>query len=133
MSDLEDSTKPIVEFLLARIAEDDAAAQAAADSPSRAGPYWGNTFREVFGLRLAPVGTTVASSYADHIARNNPARVLAECAAKRRVIELTDDVAWLDSALTSEMGGKDEGSADSILYALAAVYSDHPDYRKEWA
>ena len=45
----------------------------------------------------------------------NPARVLAECAAKRAIIEADKECdGW------------------AILYALAVVYADHPDYDQEW-
>lgn len=42
----------------------------------------------------------------------NPARVLAECAAKRAIIRY---------------------SPDETLRHLASVYKDHPDYQQEWA
>ena len=67
-------------------------------------------------------------------------RVLAECAAKRRIVglhyqdvvpgkfDLAEDHAcdrgWGDVAYTEDC---------TTLRALAAVYSDHPDYRQEWA
>ena len=46
----------------------------------------------------------------------DPARVLAECVAKRRIVETF--VMW-------QYG-------DTILSYLATPYSDHPDYREEW-
>lgn len=71
-----------------------------------------------------------------HIARHDPARVLAEVAAKRRIVELhsgahecstfdrngeIDNCTWcLDS---------DECSTVALL---ASVYTGHPDYRPEW-
>lgn len=53
------------------------------------------------------------------------ARVLAECAAKREVIELAKEVADIDNSLMSE--------DKKLLRTLAAVYKDHPDYQQEWA
>ena len=52
----------------------------------------------------------------------NPARVLAECAAKRAIIEQVSDVAWGGYAVR-----------DVVLGHLAAVYKTHPDYRDDWA
>ncbi len=79
----------ITEFLLARIAEDEAVA-------------------------LAANGPSV------HAARHDPTRVLAECAAKRAIIEQAER--------------SDSGWWESIYVAiLAAVYADHPDYDPSWA
>lgn len=56
-------------------------------------------------------------------------RFLAECEAKRRIVEAHAE-AW-------ELGREDylEGvwrSEDHTIRLLAAVYADHPDYREEW-
>ena len=56
----------------------------------------------------------VLTTVAGHIARHDPARVLAECDAKRRIVERRNH---LDGP---------------TLRALAAVYADHPDWREEW-
>ena len=50
-------------------------------------------------------------------------RVLAECAAKRAIIEAHD----LDDRRT------DLHVSEPLLGILAAVYSDHPDYQEEWS
>ncbi len=89
----------LVEFLRARLAEDDAAARA-------------------FGIGV----WSVAGPQAEHIARWDPARVLAECEAKRRIIEQVRDVKWGGFAVR-----------DTILELLALPYADHPDYRAWWA
>lgn len=54
----------------------------------------------------------------------SPTRVLAECAAKREIISKQDD------AMDSYAGAR---VMDHVLQALASVYEDHPDYRQEWA
>lgn len=78
----------------------------------------------------------VKQSDGAHIARHDPARVLAECAAKRRIVErhgaLDEDEcpgcgAYLDGTWRT---GPGELCPD--LAALASVYADHPDYREEW-
>lgn len=76
----------ITEFLEARIEEDEATAQAAADSPAGAGGRWVSCFRQIEGAGHAQVADTQSSWYSDHIVRFDPARVLAECAAKRAII-----------------------------------------------
>lgn len=100
----------ITEFLEARIAEDEAAANAYAKVPPL----------QVFN------GSTWVGGY-------DPARVLAECAAKRAIIKLAEDVESMDTQISNEWGGPNDGTADEILAALAAVYADHPDYQDEWA
>jgi hypothetical protein len=57
---------------------------------------------------------------ADHIARWDPARVLREVEARRRMVEF---------ALRLDYG-TDEGDLQRLL---ALPYSDHPGYRQEWA
>jgi hypothetical protein len=64
---------------------------------------------------------------------HSPARVLAECAAKDRVIGRC-----MDFLNPQPPGGEDAAAqflrhlAESVLRDLAAVYADHADYRAEW-
>ena len=67
---------------------------------------------------------------AEHIARHDPARVLAECAAKRAIIEACERLE--DQRLDSNDWSMDLTS-EVILGPLAAVYADHADYQQEWA
>ena len=67
-----------------------------------------------------------------------PSAILAECAAKRAIIELApkateaeqgfDDYVWRGAGPEQN----EPYTGDAILYALAAVYKDHPDYQQEW-
>lgn len=117
---------PLAEFLLARIAEDEEAARAA--SP---GPWHLNAERtEVIAVDDIQVAEAFALSNnqlratAEHIARWDPARVLAECDAKRRLV--TELVRMQDE----EMGW--DGVEDKVMSYLALPYADHPEYREEW-
>lgn len=100
----------LTEFLLARIAEDEAVAHAATHEVAIAEDRYS----------WASVDFN-ATENAEHGRRWEPERVLAECEAKRRI------VAELDNA-----------EDDDTFYGwraiahLAAVYADHPDYRGEW-
>lgn len=77
-----------------------------------------------------------------HIARHDPARVLREVEAKRAVIataflyEATIDGEWgcVHNADEIAAGRCPDIRPDKvyILRLLAAIYSDHPDYRDEW-
>lgn len=126
----------IIEFLEARIAEDEAAAvelaaadAAAADleAPGAAaaaaelearrevggpGPGAGSPGRPVVrtGLDVSPF---------------TAARVLAECAAKRKILANVP----LVTDISSQMGG----TSEYVLMCLASVYGWHPDYQEGWA
>jgi hypothetical protein len=72
-----------------------------------------------------------------HIARHDPARVLREVQAKRKVIELYEYAvaAWLldrdkPNPPTVHLGEK--AMAEAVLQALALPYSGRPGYREEW-
>lgn len=84
---------------------------------------------------------------AEHIARHGPSRVLAECEAKRRIVELHQlmdyDQPYRGTPCCERCtaGGEypaDDGDTDEqnwpcpTLRALALPYADHPDYREEW-
>lgn len=103
----------IEEFLLARIAEDEVELSVCRDLNWFPGKKYG-------------IG---AVSYD---------RLSAECTAKRAIMELADDATSLDYSVDNDrrVGTRDEAvepyCGDSILRALAAPYSDHPDYQKEW-
>lgn len=68
---------------------------------------------------------------AGHIIRHDPVRVLAECEAKRRIVERWE-VAYL-SLNYDEFDLWVHKAAGFTLGALALPYADHPDYRPEWA
>lgn len=61
-----------------------------------------------------------------HIARHDPARALREVEAKRRIIELAGAI----SCSGAEFAEQDY---QTLTRSLAAVYSDHPDYQADWA
>jgi hypothetical protein len=128
----------ITEFLEARISEDEQVARAAT-----AGPW---TWEEdqpmdesfLYGLDDIPVVVAYgmhtpgflecSDEDRTHIAAHDPARVLAECAAKRKAIQ---EMSWIHGDPWEYGAAAD--AATSTLHALAAVYSDHPDYQQEWA
>jgi len=111
----------VTEFLLARIAEDEAAATAAVEFDYGVSAWCDD-------------GDPVNA----HIARHDPARVLAECQAKRAIIEQADEASGLDAMVDNDraVGPRDMETdpyvGDVILRHLAGVYADHPDYRQEW-
>jgi len=150
----------IVDFLMQRIAEDEASARAAVgnDGP----PTWlPDDADGVYGVRPDVDWDEVCQSHtygvpnecefnptacgisitddqvleharARHIARHDPARVLADCEAKRRIVGLHERRPdWPDC---QECGDRDDIKPwpCSTLRLLALPYADHPDYRPEW-
>lgn len=123
----------LTDFLLVRIAEDEALVldHWDSDGKARVATMW--TGGE-------PGHTTVASDQRDDAwfadgrevedARHvqvlfDPARVLAECEAKRRIVEGLRGIAENTVSLS-------DSSPHAVLRHLASVYADHPDYRDEW-
>lgn len=108
-------TLSIVDFLKARIEEDRVLAQAAIDDLY--GPddcYFDTSNRHIV----------------DHYLRHDPARVLREVTAKRRIVEAEQDRVLDEGPLPEHMRGSVE---TDVLALLALPYADHPDYREEWA
>jgi hypothetical protein len=74
-----------------------------------------------------------------HIARHDPARVLREVAAKRRVLE-RHTAGWRGSGnpcLGCNFGPQEDEFTEDIeecpeLRDMASVYADHPDYNPAW-
>lgn len=108
-------TRPITlaAFLLARIVEDQVAAQAALERGSVV--YDRATLRDRKFI--------VADS--THIPRWRPARVLAECEAKRRIVVRAGEILLAAVPMAVHL-------ARQTLVDLARPYADHADYRTEW-
>ncbi|MFD9396533.1 DUF6221 family protein [Streptomyces sp. NPDC060000] len=75
------------------------------------------------GAGVETADTEQGRSDADFIAAHNPARVLREIDAKRRMIGRIDSHATIM--------GWDEVHGD-LLHLLALPYADRPGYRAEW-
>jgi hypothetical protein len=127
----------ITEFLEARIAEDEAEARAATPGP------WDSMTEETGNgeniyytvehgdTQLLDMADSSGQGRADayHIARHNPARVLAECEAKRAIAGLHK----VGADQCDEHNAMFESIPCPTIRALAAVYKDHRDYQQEWA
>lgn len=92
----------ITEFLLARIAEDEQRAHAAAEQNA-----------VMYRTPTQP----------------DP-RLLRECEAKRRLIELAGET---QQAWNEEYGHSGPVTGTEEWRILAAIYQDHPDYDPAWA
>ena len=64
-----------------------------------------------------------------HVARWSPVRVMAECEAKRRIVER---LLFVQEGDTTEHAWHEQGLFEAVGF-LALPYADHPDYQQEWA
>jgi hypothetical protein len=112
----------LADFLLARIAEDEAAARHA---PGSGRDWQALEGRDEWAVVENATSLVAAQSrdpwWARHIARHDPARVLAECDAKRRIVQDMPFVGECAAELLLRVG-----------QILALPYAAHPDYREEW-
>jgi hypothetical protein len=70
------------------------------------------------------------SSAAGHIARWDPARVLREVEAKRRLLQQFE---LRGNSVRATVVPATGGVWDDLLRLLALPYADRPGYRQEWA
>lgn len=132
----------IVEFLNARLDEDQAVVAAVEDNSAPFTGEWINDDGRVLRTRnrwvlaYKPNAEPWRPGVLDHIARYDPARVLAEVATKRRVL-----ARHANDGYGSCEGCGCEYADISLRYAieecpelrdLAAVYADYPDYDPAW-
>ena len=145
----------LVDFLRARLDEDQEVARSAIAGPwaiAENGELYAPFFdREIrYGAGWSSVDhlyvtsdsegllPSVQEEQATHIARHDPARVLADVEAKRRIIELHRvivDSAW-PAGHCLECWDQEAGDYRpwpcSTLQLLALPFAEHPDYRQEW-
>jgi hypothetical protein len=146
----------LVEFLLARLAEDEAAALAATPGPwelrdlgdetfnsdDRAGwwwvwrkdvPHYAGVMEVDHADPEMPIGVAAITDHdrgapersdAEHIARWNPARVLAEVAAKRAILTEIERIlpVCIDPMTPAGM----------VALAMAQPYADRPGFDPAW-
>lgn len=143
---------PLVPFLRARLDEDAAAALAAIHADGRTwqvsgshaddgGTYWSiaaptggpTDVVELVGSGLSGGGAHTAE-VAEHIARHDPERVLADVGSKRQAL---DHYERIQQHTRKSDGGDDyvfaEGAVRKQIQYMALAYAGHPDYQPEWA
>lgn len=150
-------TDDLAQFLRDRLDEEGMLAEQAAECGA---PSWDRAADVLLlpGLanrrRLAERGVEGALDGAvdAHHARHDPARVLAEVDAKRRIMDLhcpvdpfdgSEEPGWLECAacgpnnddepiIAAPGAGEPEWHPCTTLRLLALPYADHADYREEW-
>jgi hypothetical protein len=107
----------VADFLLARIAEDEVVAV-------QLGELWAmvtDADRRKLDAGVRE-GMDSVFAVADGAPRDGaPSRLLAECKAKRRIVEQFSDTGWGGYAVR-----------DYVLGQLALPYAGHPDYQEAW-
>lgn len=123
-------TDALVTWLREALDEDEQASQAAA----AAGPTPWSVVEGEGGPRVAAAGgdylaenrwyglDAMPAEVAEHIARWDPARVLAEVEAKRQILDLWETVDPGPAGLTLV----------EVILALAQPYASRPGFRDEW-
>lgn len=106
----------LVDFLRARLADDDAVAFFASEDEKIIGP-------------LAAHGIADDDHRVPHVNRWSPARVHAECVTKLRILDAYESTQppWPSHGEDTEWL-----AVEWALKCLALPYVDHPDYREEW-
>lgn len=120
----------LVDFLRARLDEDETVAREAGGEswpmPERVG-Y--ENLESVSG-EVVMYGDSWRDDMGPHIARHDPARVLADVEAKRRIVDRYAKIA-AGNGETTELAFHEQGLFEAVLY-LASAYAYHPDYSEEW-
>jgi hypothetical protein len=133
----------LVGFLRARIDADEAAARAATEDPGMSAEWYEQTSGCLdIGLPnhggqdwtdyVWPQGDSRVTRY---IARWDPARVLAEVAAKRQLVRLFSDRPTAPPAsdvFLSAMAASVTSTNDWVLRQMVQPYADHPDFDPTW-
>lgn len=128
----------LAEFAAARLAEDEAWARDAMSG------RWEVRGRSVYVADGPPSLNPVASGawdYAPHIARHDPARVLREVAAKRKILARHAPHRTASGGLACDWCSEDTDDRPQLAKVswpcgdvrdIAAIWSDHPDYDPSW-
>ncbi|RDI13462.1 hypothetical protein DEU38_13437 [Rhodococcus sp. AG1013] len=141
----------IVEFLRARLDEDERVARAAVirygltwwrtDAPDDVDEYadWpGFVCGDHPALAVLDRDDDNDGPHADHIARHDPARVAREVAAKRAILAQEEEARAHYDHIKSSATYPVETSIGhvvalaTVIRHLASAYADHPDYREDW-
>jgi len=133
----------LVVFLRARLAEDVRAAIATLKPEVVVGSHRGKPIPRwaVHGSGRGLIdegGGTVRAkdifpAEAEHVVRHDPARVLREIEAKRRIVDAYAEALRIQDGFRETTGEMMRRTAiEMACLAYAVAYADHPDHREEW-
>lgn len=123
----------IVEFIEARIDEDEQAARAARPGPWIAdgwgdGPKIGDSNLMVPVRGGGPSADFIPDEDSEHIARHDPARALRQCKALRATVKILERLSE-PVAMPWYVSPK----AEEALEEIASIWSEHSDYQQDWS
>ncbi|MDX2565245.1 DUF6221 family protein [Streptomyces sp. TX20-6-3] len=143
----------LAKFVAARLDEDEQVAKRAG-MKRRDDETWTYSADAGSEVRAASLGVTgrIVPVFGDHIARHDPARVLAEVDAKRRILASYTSALAQKDLLRSQMRQVIDTDHDEfarlhkqetelfemgrklrpVVAALALPYAGHPDYDEAW-
>jgi hypothetical protein len=127
LTDAMPHTVTLVEFLEARLAEDELMAAAAIESAADWHVLYAyRDIKDGDGHYVVQAdGLHPSLGQAAHIARHSPGRVLRQCEAARAVIA--------ESLRLDAVGDlRCRGVTEIVLRQLASVHRDHPDFDRAW-
>ena len=126
-------TSDIIDFLYARYDEDEQVAQKALGLSPRRWHLSGSSIvaRTESGSETV-VAPTIWPQEGEHIVRHDPARVLTDLNAKRRVVDVLRGFEPNNEWDTQPDMGLRANNAAGALRALALAYAGHPDYHSDW-
>jgi hypothetical protein len=127
-------TADLIAFLRARLAEDEQVARAVEDRSAPWDGQWeadGADAARTFNGHVLFYGHNgpLKPGLVAHVVRHDPARVLREVAAKREVTRLAERAHDYHETFLNGFAG----ALEHALRLFALPYTDHPDYRQEWA
>lgn len=125
----DDESGELMAWLLARLDEDEQVAKAATPGPWHSSEFYPEAASiEAPSRNVANESSTGDITMQDgaHIARWDPARVLAEVEAKRGIIGEYEDM------LRAGASREALDAMETAIEYLALPYQDRPEYRDEW-
>ena len=136
---IENATNDLAEWLLERIAEDEEVARAAAEQAQRwrgKPPVadWSVVLRDYGGIEVWEAGGDEGDgidSITEHMERWDPARALAECEAKRRIVE-KHSFGWVEHGAYRTCIEDNYEWPCHTLRLLALPYADRDGYDPAW-
>ncbi|MFD6113614.1 DUF6221 family protein [Streptomyces yangpuensis] len=131
-------TDALVQFLRARLDEDEQTARNATPGGWSTRNLGRHDLSAVIqgAAMLAQTDSPHGAADGLHIARHDPARVLAEVDAKRRLLELCSpplvEVTGPGDGARQFVPGEGKPWGDDVMRLLALPYASHRDYREDW-
>lgn len=126
-------TADLVAFLRARLDDDERIAAAVDSTPWLQGehgsPEWDHHL--VYVDDDVRIFHDLTEEEAAHVARHDPARVLAEVAAKRAILDRYERHEWWSSGSNEYVGGMDQ-AYEEVLRLLVQPYAGHPEFHPSW-